>query len=59
MALTVFVVAALLTLGFVGTRLASALKVPHSVFLVFLGVTVGILLRSEGGPFASFHLPFH
>lgn len=45
MAQSVFVLMVLLAAGFLSTRIAKAIKLPHSVFLVILGVLSGIVLR--------------
>lgn len=39
----------LLGLGFLGTRLATALRIPHSVFLVITGIAAGFVLRMRAG----------
>ncbi|MAV90621.1 MAG: hypothetical protein CL676_04315 [Bdellovibrionaceae bacterium] len=35
----------LLVAGFVGTRVANTVRMPHSVFLVFIGVAAGLAIR--------------
>jgi hypothetical protein len=35
----------LLVAGFVSTRLASFVKMPHSVFLVVIGLVAGVLIK--------------
>ena len=45
MAEVVLIVAALLGLGFVSTRLATLARVPHSVFLVLVGLLGAVALR--------------
>lgn len=49
MALAVLILMLLLTVGFLGTRIASQLRVPHSVFLVVFGVAAGLAVR-KGAP---------
>jgi CPA1 family monovalent cation:H+ antiporter len=48
----ILIVSALLALAFLATRLASLLRVPHSVFLVILGILGGLGLKA-----AHLHLP--
>jgi CPA1 family monovalent cation:H+ antiporter len=45
MATLVLILMVLLAMGFVGTQVASYLRLPHSIFLVALGVLSGMLLR--------------
>lgn len=47
MLIDVLVLAVLLSVGFLSTRLATALRCPHSVFLVLLGIVGGALLRGQ------------
>jgi monovalent cation:H+ antiporter, CPA1 family len=47
MPFVVLILAILLTIGFLGSRIALQLRLPHSVFLVVLGVASGILLRNH------------
>ncbi|MGE4130684.1 MAG: cation:proton antiporter [Bdellovibrionales bacterium] len=42
----IIVLMGLLVAGFVGTRLAKVFSLPHSVFLVVIGVAAGAILRS-------------
>jgi len=49
----------LLTLGFLGTKLADYLHIPHSVFLVVMGIAAGFILRmQEGVPLQEIQLLF-
>jgi len=48
MAETVLIVTALLATGFLGTRVAKIVRLPHSVFLVLIGVVAGLILRHAG-----------
>ncbi len=51
----VFIVMALLLAGFVATRISFLLRIPHSVFLVVLGVAAGLVLHNH--PAISPNLP--
>ncbi|MBM3370653.1 MAG: hypothetical protein FJY46_07880 [Betaproteobacteria bacterium] len=46
MAEAVMLVVTLLAIGFIATRLSEWLKLPHSVFLVVLGLVAGWGIRS-------------
>ncbi len=46
---SIAILMALLGLGFLGTKFASALRIPHSVFLVITGIAAGSILRSLSG----------
>ena len=50
MADTVLLIAGLLGAGFLATKLSSTLRVPHSVLLVLLGITAGLLLKIHNQP---------
>ncbi len=50
MALWVLIIAILLGVGFVGTRVAVVLRLPHSVLLVLLGILGGIALKWTQAP---------
>ena len=50
MALWVLIIAMLLGVGFVGTRVAVVLRLPHSVFLVLLGILGGSALKWTQAP---------
>ena len=41
----ILILSALLAIGFLATRLASALNIPHSVFLVIFGIFTGLITR--------------
>jgi len=43
----IFVLMALLAMGFLGTKIAKVMNLPHSVFLVVLGVVSGLLIRKH------------
>src|SRR4051794_12219210 len=43
----------LLVCGFVGTRLAEMLRLPHSVFWVVLGLTAGVMIRANDAEFTA------
>jgi Na+:H+ antiporter len=43
--LWVLIIALLLGVGFVGTRIAAVLRLPHSVLLVLLGILGGLVLK--------------
>lgn len=49
MVTSVAVLMGLLGLGFLGTKIASVLRIPHSVLLVVIGVAGGSILRSISG----------
>src|SRR5215813_11471824 len=49
MATIVVVLMSMLAVGFLGTWAASRLRVPHSVFLVVLGVAAGMAIRGRAG----------
>lgn len=49
MAEVIVVVMGLLALGFLGTRVADVLRIPHSVFLVVAGIATAIVLRAQPG----------
>lgn len=53
MAIDIFVLMILLTVGFLGTRVASILRIPHSVFLVMAGVAAGIVARQSSNAHAA------
>ncbi|HUK86391.1 MAG TPA: cation:proton antiporter [Terriglobales bacterium] len=48
MADSVLIIAILLGIGFLATRLAPLLRLPHSVFLVLLGIAAGFVLARTG-----------
>ncbi|MBI5528789.1 MAG: cation:proton antiporter [Deltaproteobacteria bacterium] len=48
MAETVLIIMALLATGFLGTRVARIVRLPHSVFLVMTGVVAGLVFRHAG-----------
>jgi Na+:H+ antiporter len=52
MALWVLIIAVLLGVGFVGTRVAAVLRLPHSVLLVLLGILGGVVLKWLQAPIA-------
>ena len=49
MVTSVAVLMGLLGLGFLGTRIASALRIPHSVLLVIIGIAAGSIMRTISG----------
>jgi CPA1 family monovalent cation:H+ antiporter len=49
MATIVVALMSMLAIGFLGTWAASRLRVPHSVFLVILGVAAGMSIRGHAG----------
>jgi CPA1 family monovalent cation:H+ antiporter len=49
MATTLVALMSILAIGFLGTWAASRLRVPHSVFLVVLGVAAGMSMRGHAG----------
>jgi CPA1 family monovalent cation:H+ antiporter len=49
MVTSVAVLMGLLGLGFLGTKIASALRIPHSVLLVIIGVAAGSIMRTISG----------
>jgi CPA1 family monovalent cation:H+ antiporter len=49
MATIVVALMSILAIGFLGTWAASRLRVPHSVFLVILGVAAGMSIRGHAG----------
>ena len=53
MAEKILLLSALLGVGFLGTRLAALLRLPHSVFMVLFGLGVGVLLNSTHHPLGS------
>ena len=50
MVLWVLIITLLLGIGFVGTRVASMLRLPHSVLLVLLGIVGGSILKWSHAP---------
>jgi Kef-type K+ transport system membrane component KefB len=49
MATIVVALMSILAIGFLGTWAASRLRLPHSVFLVILGVAAGMSMRGHAG----------
>ena len=49
MVTSVAVLMGLLGLGFLGTKIASALRIPHSVLLVIIGIAAGSVMRAISG----------
>ena len=58
MAQIILILMSLLAAGFVGVRVATLLKIPHSVFLVILGVFSGLIIKTHGSSeFGDLTLP--
>ncbi|HXJ83589.1 MAG TPA: cation:proton antiporter [Candidatus Methylomirabilis sp.] len=54
MATIVVALMSILAVGFLGTWAASRLRVPHSVFLVILGVAAGMAIRGHAGATSTY-----
>ena len=60
MAAGILILMLLLTIGFLGTFIASHLKIPHSVLLVLVGVAAGIMVQGRSNEYTVFfasHFP--
>jgi CPA1 family monovalent cation:H+ antiporter len=58
MAEGILILSAVLGVGFLGTRLAAMLRLPHSVFMVLLGLIGGLTLNQARGPMSEIWTEF-